>query len=132
MAKFRLLKIPGKVPESGKFRGRRSKCYTSSTTSQQKQKPVQHLTSPQKKNKTSSAADADATGKAKFYTDEIKEKFPILYAWLNTMDKLPHLSDGSDSDEDKSEFRYGIHYKPNNDSSDEDNPSTKKSLNDLD
>ena len=101
---------------------------------QQKQKPVRHLHhhKTRKKDKTSSAANADPTGKAKFYTDEIKEKFPILYAWLNTMDKLPHLSDGNDSDDDKSEFRYGIHYKPNTDSSDEDNPSPKKSLNDLD
>ena len=129
----RLLKIPGKIPESGNSED----AGASATPAPQRPTETEASQTPdslreKKTEKTSPAANADPRGKAKFYSEEIKERFPVLYAWLSTMDRIPHLSDGSDSDEDKSEFRYGIRYQPNNDSSEDDKKSSRTTLNDLD
>ena len=129
----RILKLPGKIPESGSSGDEGASAAPAPPQSKETgASATPASTKARKKNQTSDAADNDTTGKARFYTEEIKEKFPILYAWLSTMDILPHLSDDNDSDEDKSEFRYGIRYNPDTDSSEDDKHSLKKSLNDLD
>ena len=48
------------------------------------------------------------------------------------MDKIPAPSDDDNSEDEKPDFRYGIRHKTAPNDSDEDGPSTKKSLNDLD
>ena len=126
----RLLKIPGKIPESGSSEDE----GMSATPAPPKTKETETGATPAspKARKKTNAAEKNTTGRAKFYTDEIKENFPILYAWLSTMDKLPKLSDDNNSDEAKSEFRYGIRYKSEPNNSDDEQGSTKKTLNDVD
>ena len=75
-SQVRLLKIPGKVPESGDC----SKVAASSAT------PAQSKSCAGEPDKTDKGNRKD---KARFYTDEIRENFPILYDWLKKVDKLP-------------------------------------------
>ena len=124
----RLLRLPGKLPESG-----------SSNDSTASAPPIPPKRKSCDKHDCAAATSSLETGEepgkgsAKFYTDEIKEKFPVLYNWLNKMDKIPvPLSDEDNTEDEKSDFRYGIRHKTTPNSSDGDCPSTKKSLNDLD
>ena len=130
----RLLKIPGKIPESGN-----STDTGASATPAPPQRKGSETHGSNAAPSTSSPImtdkrdkKADTAGAAKFYTEEIKENFPILYAWLSTMDKLPKPTDEENTEDEKSDFKYGIHYKTDPHSSDEDQESTKRSLNNLD
>ena len=106
----RLLKIPGKIPESGlsteaaasapPVPPKRHTCHkhgSSAATFHQTSKTEDHIRNPNK-------------GTGKFYTDEIKENFPILYDWLSRMDKIPVHSDEDTSEDEKPDFRYGIRH----------------------